>query len=74
MCSYYKTIDPNFEYEVCNDRYLTINRLNFKEKRIVYQGKYKVFFDPSVYCLNYKLGMFSKTRKPFFFRSKKKKR
>lgn len=74
ICSFYKTINPTFEYISNNDRYMTVNRLNYKERRVVYQGKYKVFFDSSIYCINYKLGMFSKTRKPFFFRSKKKKR
>lgn len=74
LCSFYKTINANFEYISNNDRYMTINKLNYKERRVVYQGKCRVFFDSSSYCINYKLGMFSKTRKPFFFRSKKKKR
>ena len=74
FCSFYKNINPNFEYELNVSRYMTVNRLNSKERRIVYQGQTKVYFDPSPYCVNYKLGMFSKTRRPFFFRPKKKKR
>lgn len=72
LCSFFKKINPNFEYNSNNTRYMTLNKLNLLEKRYVYQGQNKVYFKSSEYCLGYKLGMFSKTRRPFFFRQKKK--
>ena len=71
---FYSKINSLFNIPEHNVRSLTINMLNYTQNRYVYQGKYNVYFDTSIYCLNYKLGMFTKTRKPFFFRSKKKKR
>ncbi len=71
---FYSSIDNSFNLPSNNRRSLTINRLNYTQNHYVYQGKYNVYFDTSIYCLNYKLGMFTKTRKPFFFRSKKKKK
>lgn len=70
---FYSKINSLFNIPEHNVRSLTINMLNYTQNHYVYQGKYNVYFDTSIYCLNYKLGMFTKTRKPFFFRSKKKK-
>ena len=70
---FYNSIDSSFIIPENNVRSLTINRLNYTQNHYVYQGKFNVYFDTSIYCLGYKLGMFTKTRKPFFFILKKKK-
>lgn len=57
-----------------SSRNLTISNLNFRTTKSVYQGKVFVYFNPSDYHVGFKLGSFTKTRKPFFFRSKKKKK
>lgn len=57
-----------------NLRLCTVNRWNYKFLYNIHQGKYARIVLPSLYHFSYKLGMLIKTRKPFFFRSKKKKR
>lgn len=52
----------------------TINNLNIDRFYNVHQGNVYVSFETTIYHLGWKLGAFSKTRKPFFFRSKKKKK
>ncbi len=56
------------------DRDRTINLWNYKRKCKIYNGKISRHFSPNQFLVNLKFGIFSKTRKPFFFRSKKKKR
>lgn len=67
----YKSYLINTEF--LNKRTLYINRLNFFLKRTIHQGKVTVLFHPTKYHIGYKSSQFTKTRKPFFFRSKKKK-
>lgn len=52
----------------------TINNLNKDYEYYIHQGKSHVYLDSNEYCLSRKLGMFSKTKKPFFFRTKIKKK
>lgn len=53
-------------------RHKTINHLNSNRLYLIHQGKVKHLVDTSEYYVDHKLGLASKTRKPFFFRSKKK--
>ena len=55
-------------------RLKSLNKWNYRYLYCIHQGKYTVSLRPSIYHLTYKLGAFAKTRKPFFFRSKKKKK
>lgn len=55
-----------------NLRAKTVNNWNYRFWFQVHQGKYIVRVRPTIYHTGYKLGSFTKTRKPFFFRSKKK--
>lgn len=57
-----------------NNRWKTINKWNYRNLYKVSQGKYKTTVRPTLYHISQKLGLFAKTRKPFFFRTKKKKR
>ena len=71
---FYSKINSLFNIPEHNVRSLTINMLNYTQNHYVYQGKYNVYFDTSIYCLNYKLGMITKNAQKFFFKKKKKKR
>lgn len=51
-----------------------INNLNNQYWYESYAGKYKRFFFTEISHINYSLGACLKTRKPFYFRSKKKKK
>lgn len=55
-------------------RQRTVNGLNINRKYKIYQGKYWHSILVNKWAIGWKIGAFSKTRKPFFFRSKKKKR
>ena len=55
-------------------RLKSLNKWNYRSIYFIHQGKYTVSIRPSIYHISYKLGAFAKTRKPFFFRSKKKKK
>ena len=55
-------------------RHKTINNLNYEYPYYIHQGKNYVYLNSNEYCLSKKLGMFSKTKKPFFFRTKLKKK
>ena len=57
-----------------NTRSCMINKWNINIKHYIHQGKYWRLLYPNYLYINYRLGMFSQTRKPFFYRSKKKKR
>lgn len=52
----------------------TINNLNCRAIYTLHQGKVKHRLPFNEYYIGYKAGEISKTRKPFFFRSKRKKR
>lgn len=52
----------------------TVTPLDVAYTRSVYQGKSLVIFSTTPQHIGYKVGAFTKTRKPFFFRSKKKKK
>jgi ribosomal protein S19 len=50
----------------------TIHKLNYFGKAEIYTGKWLVELNLSKYSFGFKLGQFTKTRKPYYFRSKKK--
>ena len=53
---------------------ITINYLNYMHRYFLYQGKFEVKKKFSMYHIGFNLGQFLKSRKPFYFRSKKKKK
>lgn len=55
-------------------RNITFNNLNVSYLYSIHQGKVDVSVFPISWHISFKTGAFTKTRKPFFFRSKKKKR
>lgn len=59
-----------------NQRNNRFNFFNYTHKFNIYNGKKYLFFQTTeaLYFFNLKLGAISKTRKPFFFRAKEKKR
>lgn len=71
---FYSKIDEEFSYFDEVYRHKTINVLNMNQYYTIHQGKTKTTFPVMSKYIKKKLGMLSKTRKPFFFRSKKKKR
>lgn len=73
LYKYYNKLSRPLEYTAYGYRDKTINNWNNNITYKVEQGKVHMFINTNEYFNNYKLGMFSKTRKPFFFRSKKKK-
>lgn len=75
LATYLKTqIQPFYSVQFQpNIRQKTFNKWNYKSYYYIPQGKYTVKVRPTLYHLAYKVGSFAKTRKPFFFRSKKKK-
>lgn len=54
-------------------RHTTLTKLNYFIPARVYTGKWSVGKVFMKYHTGFKLGQFTKTRKPFYFRSKKKK-
>ena len=54
-------------------RYITINKLNYHNINNLYTGKWEVEKTFTLQHVSFKLGQFTKTRKPYYFRSKKKK-
>ena len=67
----YLTDGEVFSYN--NKRKTTITKLNYYLPSFVYTGKYEIERRFSRYHIGFKLGQFTKNRKPFYFRSKKKK-
>lgn len=53
-------------------RKITINSWHINNKYSVYQGRYYSEHTFTEHSMNFKVGSFTKTRKPFFFRTKKK--
>ena len=76
MYFYYNNIVlENKRYVALSDREKTINNVTKNTWFSIHNGKrWTTEFLSCKYSVGYKLGMFSKTRKPFFFCSKKKKR
>lgn len=56
-----------------NKRHKTITKLNFFCENTVYTGKWEVDYITTKQHVGFKLGALTKTRKPYYFRSKKKK-
>lgn len=71
---HYSWIDPSYYFYESNSRYKTLNRWNMPSAFNIHQGKTQNYMYTDKHCLRTKLGMYSKTRKPFFFRSKIKKK
>ncbi len=55
-------------------RHVTLHKLNGSWTYSLYTGKWTFHKYFTKYHYGYKLGQFTKTRKPFYFRSKKKKK
>lgn len=67
--------EENFVNETIpiNSRIKTITQLNYFLNVEIYNGKWHIFKKLSKHYFGYKLGNFTKNRKPYYFRSKKKK-
>lgn len=57
-----------------NSRFKTITKLNYFTPLTVYTGKWLVNKNLTKHYFGIKVGQLTKTRKPFYFRSKKKKK
>lgn len=68
----YLTDDIKPEYPMVNRR-TTLTKLNYFIPALLYTGKWSVEKNFTRYHVGFKLGQYTKTRKPFYFRSKKKK-
>lgn len=66
--------DSYFEEQFIVSRNVTITKLNFFKQLSVSTGKFIVDKAISKHHIGHKVGQFTKTRKPFYFRSKKKKK
>lgn len=64
--------DNGYYYQLTN-RKTTLNKLNFFKQGVLHTGKYTIVRRFTKYHIGLKLGAFTKNRKPFYFRSKKKK-
>lgn len=73
---YFKKLIPlkKIKLRRMNFRSCTVNKWNINFRYYIHQGKYKRLAVITNFHIGYKLGMLVQTRKPFFFRSKKKKR
>lgn len=70
---YVKISDKSFNrIVVFTNRRRVLNSWNSKYIHVVHNGKVLIRHTATLFSHNRKLGEFSKTRKPFFFRSKKK--
>ena len=63
---YVEATDINYK------RFSTIHYFNFFLPVKIHFGKLSIFKSFSKYYIGWKLGSFTKTKKPFYFRSKKK--
>lgn len=61
---------PNNNYNY--RRYTTLTQLNYFKPAVIYTGKYTIERFFLKYHFGFKVGGFSKNRKPYYFRSKKK--
>lgn len=71
---FFKLIEKNTKKNYLVYRNLTINNWNIKPLVKIYQGRYNSVFKITPFHIGIKYSQLSKTRKPFFFRTKKKKR
>lgn len=55
------------------NRKITLTKLNYFIPAVLHTGKWLVERNFTKYHVSFKLGQFTKNRKPFYFRSKKKK-
>jgi hypothetical protein len=69
---YYRSIDKFFDLTVSVYRHKTINMLNCNRAYIVHKGHNGAYFKLNSFYLDKKLGELVKTRRPFFFWSKRK--
>jgi len=69
---FYALTNPEYNYRLRSFRNKTINALTAEVPYFLHQGNSYQDFTLTEYSIGRKLGEFSKTRKPFFFRSKKK--
>ena len=69
---FYSIVNPEFEYKLSSRRNKTVNNLSIRNTFYVHQGNSIKDVRLSEYSIGRKVGEFSKTRRPFFFRSKKK--
>lgn len=60
-------------YDVTTYRRNTITKLNYFIPTTIHTGKWSIDKDFTKYHISFKIGQFTKNRKPFYFRSKKKK-
>lgn len=74
LCYHYSWIDQDYYCYESNSRYKTLNRWNMPSAFSVHQGKNSNYMSTNIYGMRTKLGMYSKTKKPFFFRAKIKKK
>ncbi len=72
--SYVNYLTDKFDDNVLRDRKTTITKLNYYKPATLYTGKYSIPMRFSSHHVGFKLGAFTKNRKPFYFRSKKKKK
>ena len=71
--SYVDYLTDKFHHTPLTDRKITLTKLNYYKPGTLYTGKYTISMIFSVNHVGFKLGAFTKNRKPFYFRSKKKK-
>ena len=71
--SYVNYLTDSFDYSELVDRKTTLTKLNYYKPGTLYTGKYTIAMRFSTHHVGFKLGAFTKNRKPFYFRSKKKK-
>lgn len=71
---FFKKTNPSYRVGVDSYRSKTINNWNKNRNYTIPQGKTNITVWVDDYSVGKKLGMFSKTRKPFFFRSKRRKK
>ncbi len=71
--NYINYLTDSSVYNNLTSRVATITKLNFFRQGLIYTGKYEVLKNFSRYHIGFKVGAFTKNRKPFYFRSKKKK-
>jgi ribosomal protein S19 len=69
---YYSTIDEDYKLLIDHSRSRTLNNFTTPRTFYVHQGWTYVEVNSDEFYLRRKLGMFAKTRRPYFFRSKKK--
>ena len=70
---FYSHVNPEFYHYLRSQRNKTINTITCNSSFFIYQGNSYCDIRVTPFSVGKKLGMFSKTRKPFFLDQKKKK-